>query len=66
MVGSDQPKPSPLEVCSVFELPDFVRCVLLCILEAVSGVPCALEVPNFVCPVLLCMLEAVDSPSYGT
>ena len=34
--------------------------VLLCILEAVIGVPCALEVPNFVCHVLLCMLEAVD------
>ena len=38
----------------------FRACVLLCILEAVNGVLCALEVPNFVCCVLLCILEAVD------
>ena len=39
----------------MLEVPDFVRSVLLCILEAVNGVLCALEVPNFVCYVLLCM-----------
>ena len=33
----------------MLEVPDLVRCVLLCILEAANGVSCALEVPNFVC-----------------
>ena len=37
-----------------------MRCVLLCMLEAVEGRLCLLEVPDAMLCVLLCMLEAVE------
>ena len=51
-----------LEVLVVPEVPDVMRCVLLCILEAVEGGLCLLnvrEAPEPIRCVLLCMPEAV-------
>jgi len=42
------------------EVPDAMRGVLLCMLEAVEGELCWLEVPEMIRRVLLCMLEAVE------
>src|SRR5436190_95988 len=46
----------------MLEVPVVIRCVLLCMLEAVKGALCLLkvfEVPEVIRCVLLCMLEAV-------
>ena len=42
------------------EVPEVMRRVLLCMLEAVEGGFCLLEIPEVIHSVLLCMLEAVD------
>ena len=50
----------------LLEVLEVMRCVLLCMLEAVEGVLCSLkllevlEVPEVMRCVLLCMLEAVE------
>ena len=41
----------------MLEVPEEIRCVLLCMLEAVDGGLCLLEAMR---RVMLCMLEAVD------
>src|SRR5438876_423422 len=43
----------------VLEVPEAMRCALLCMLEVVEGVLCALEVPEVMRCVLLYTLEAV-------
>ena len=55
-------------VLDVLDVPEGIRCVLLCMLEAVDGGLCLLElrvldvldVPEVTRCVLLCMLEAVE------
>ncbi len=49
--------------CGMREVLEVMRCVLLCMLEAVDGELClqeALEAAEVVCCVLVCMLEAVE------
>ena len=46
------------------EVPEVMRCVLLCMLEAVEGGLClleALEVPEVIRCLLLCMLEVAEN-----
>ena len=47
----------------LLEVPEVMRCVLLCMLEAVEGGLCLLEIleaPKVMCCVLFCMLDAVE------
>ena len=44
----------------LLEVLEVMRCVLLCMLEALEGVFCLLEVMEVICCVLLCMLDAVE------
>jgi len=50
----------------VLDVLEAMRCVLICMLEAVDGGLCLLEVmevldlPEVMCRVLLCMLKAVE------
>jgi len=46
--------------CEVVEVPYVIRCVQLCMLEAVEGGIWMLEVPEVIRCVLLCMLEVVE------
>src|SRR6266480_3226414 len=50
---------SSLDVLVVPNVPEVMRCVLLCMLEGVEGRLCLPEVPEVMRCVLLCMLEAV-------
>jgi len=50
-------------VLDVLEMPEAMRCMLLCMLEAVEGRLClldVLEVPDVMCCVLRCLLKALD------
>lgn len=49
----------------MLEVLESVRCVPLCILEAVEGVLCLLEVLEVTRCVLLCMRDRLDGPKGG-